>query len=299
MRLALAIFLFPLLGTHAVAEPETTSLILEVPTSVRDVFVADTSAATLYHFRQGQNGLKLASEYYMSIGSNGAGKRRAWDRKTPLGIYFVTGQLDTSRMHEKYGYTAFPLDYPNVWDQQNGRTGDGVWVHGVANDSEQRPPLDTDGCIALPNDVLRAIEHSFVPQLTPVIVMPAIQGVPHVDAQATTRQGLRSAIDAWADQLAKRDLSAYLSMYSADFRYRGLNRDEWTALRKRLFVAAAPASLSIDQLLLLVDPSAPGVYLSRFFLVSEREGHTSKILKRLYWRRADSGKWEIVAEDNG
>jgi len=86
----------------------------------------------------------------MSIGENGVGKERAWDRRTPLGIYFANEQLDTSRMHDKYGPMAFPLDYPNAWDEVNARTGDGIWIHGVDRNGEVSPLQQRiDQCVAL------------------------------------------------------------------------------------------------------------------------------------------------------
>ena len=62
----------------------------------------------------------------MSIGQEGPGKQSSGDKRTPLGVYFVTEQLDTSKLHEKYGVTAFVLDYPNVWDLRSRRSGDGI-----------------------------------------------------------------------------------------------------------------------------------------------------------------------------
>jgi len=121
--------------------------ILQVPDSVSSVFIAETEAAPLRRYERGEGGFEPREDRYMFVGENGVGKQRAWDRRTPLGIYFANEQLDTSRMHEKYGPTAFPLDYPNAWDEFNERTGDGIWIHGVPSDSEHRPPLDTDGCI--------------------------------------------------------------------------------------------------------------------------------------------------------
>ncbi len=68
-------------------------------------------------FGRTASGIVKIDQRYMSIGENGVGKKRAWDRKTPLGIYFITEQLDTSNLDDKYGVAAYPLDYPNAWDR--------------------------------------------------------------------------------------------------------------------------------------------------------------------------------------
>ena len=80
----------------AFAQTLLPAYVLQLPESVGDVFIADTSAATIYRFEQSSAGMTLGHEGYMSIGEGGAGKERAWDRRTPLGIYFVVDQLDTS-----------------------------------------------------------------------------------------------------------------------------------------------------------------------------------------------------------
>jgi len=151
MKRLLVIFLLLMPGLlGARSDGQVPAYLLQLPASLETILVAETDTSTLYRFAAIQGQIKIHDERYMSIGQNGVGKMRPWDRRTPLGIYFVVEQLDTSKLHERYGPTAFPLDYPNIWDRINRRGGDGIWIHGVAPGGDQRPPLDTDGCIALP-----------------------------------------------------------------------------------------------------------------------------------------------------
>ena len=234
----------------------------------------------------------------MSIGQKGAGKERAWDRRTPLGVYFVVDQLDTDTMHEKYGITAFPLDYPNVWDRKQARTGDGIWVHGVLADGGQRPPLDTDGCIALPNEDLAALEDRFIPLVTPVIVTREMRWQ-DAESIAKIRDELNAAISAWATHYGDANLHAYLSMYAEDFSYRGMQLSEWASFRLQALEKRGAVNVAVDELLLLADPEEEGLYLSRFHETMSGSDVASRTIKRLYWRRNDKGDWRIVAEDNG
>ena len=64
----------------------------------------------------------------------------------------------------------YPLDYPNAWDRQRQRTGSGIWLHGVDHKNPDRPPLDTDGCLALPNEEILLLADVLEPLVTPVIV---------------------------------------------------------------------------------------------------------------------------------
>jgi murein L,D-transpeptidase YafK len=287
-----------LLATSSSAEVTLPAYILQLPESVNDVFIADTSTATIYRFEQSPLGVNLGHEGYMSIGQKGAGKERAWDRRTPLGVYFVVDQLDTDTMHEKYGITAFPLDYPNVWDRKQARTGDGIWVHGVLADGGRRPPLDTDGCIALPNEDLAALEDRFVPLVTPVIVTREMRWQ-DAESIAAIRDELNAAISAWATHYGDANLHAYLSMYADDFSYRGMQLSEWASFRLQAFEKRGAVKVAVDELLLLADPEEEGLYLSRFHETMSGSDVASRTIKRLYWRRNDKGDWRIVAEDNG
>jgi len=272
--------------------------LLQVPASVFVILVAETDTSTLHRFATDAGQFENRDERYMSVGQNGVGKQRPWDRRTPLGIYFVNEQLDTSKLHEKYGPTAFSLDYPNAWDRVNRRAGDGIWIHGVAPNGDRRPPLDTDGCIALPNDELLALEAQLVSLVTPVVITREIQWVSQ-EQLAATRAELKAALDDWADSYRSGDLHKYLSMYADDFGYRGMDREAWASFRARTMVASPLRDFNLTDILLLADPEDAGLYLSRFrqtIVNDEREIATTK---RLYWRRSANGELKIVAEDNG
>ena len=142
LRLGTLLLIFAVVPVFAGNDDRQPAYLLEMPDSVGLVLIAETATSTLHYFGPGENGARKQGGSYMSIGQRGAGKQRAWDRKTPLGIFFITEQLDTSKLHEKYGPTAFPLDYPSIWDRLNRRSGDGIWLHGVTPNAGRRPPLD-------------------------------------------------------------------------------------------------------------------------------------------------------------
>ncbi len=274
--------------------------LLRVPASIETVFVADIEASSFYRFdREDDYHFAPAGQDYMSIGRGGIRKEREGDRKTPLGIYFVTEQLDTTKLHDKYGITAFPLDYPNAWDRRLGRTGDGIWVHGVDRNSDNRPPLDTDGCIALPNERLRALESVFVPNVTPVLISKHLEWAAPADVHAT-RISLEAAVVDWARALEGGDMHAWLDAYDEAFRHWGMSKAEWSSFSMQTVARRAITEVRVSDLLLLGDPAEPGLYLSRFRLeVTEADARKVVSLRRMYWRRSESGAFRIVAEDAG
>ena len=295
--LTLAVLLLP--GVLA-AQPGDglPAYLLQVPETVAAIFVAETNTATLYRFEVGTTGPEYSDERYMSIGQNGVGKTRAWDRRTPLGIYFVNEQLDTSGLDEKYGPMAFPLDYPNVWDRSNERSGDGIWIHGASPHGGRRPPLDTDGCIALSNEELLALKDQLMPLVTPVIIVRQISWLSS-EQIAATRAELAAVLDLWAESRRSGDLHQYLSLYADEFEYRGMGRDDWAGYRLQTVSTTPIREFELQEVLLLADPEDSGLYLSRFRQIIVDGERTIVTTKRLYWRRTVDGALKIVAEDNG
>ena len=285
--------------TSAQATVPVPAWLIRLPETTATVFIAETSAAAFHRFDRSDDGVTKVRQDYMSIGLGGAGKERAGDQRTPLGIYFVTGQLDTSTLHDKYGVTAFPLDYPNAWDRRHGRSGDGIWVHGVDPNGGTRPKRDTDGCISLPNDRLRALEDYFEPNVTPVLIGEQLVWADPAEV-AVTRAALEGAIARWSDALRTGDMYSWLEFYDGSFEHWGMNREEWAAFSLQTVGQREISEVTVSDLLILGDPVEKGLYLARFRLEIVEAGERDVVsMRRMYWRRSESGALRIVAEDAG
>ena len=287
------------LATASVIAEPVPAWVLRLPESTPTLFIAETSASAFHRFDRAGDGVVKVRQDYMSIGKGGTGKERDGDQRTPLGVYFVTEQLDTSRLHDKYGVTAFPLDYPNAWDRRLGRTGDGIWVHGVDPQGGTRPPLDTDGCIALPNERLLALEKNFAANVTPVLIATELSW-DEPGAVAALRVALEQAVTRWADSLAQGDMYTWLDAYDDSFQHWGMNKEEWSAFSLETVGQRPIDNVTVSELLLLADPAEEGLYLSRFRLeIGEGASRSVISMRRMYWRRSESGAFKIVAEDSG
>jgi murein L,D-transpeptidase YafK len=289
-----------ILGTSvtASAEDRRPASLIRIPESTTTLFIAETSTAQFHRFDRSSDGLVLSASHYMSIGTNGSGKQRSGDRRTPLGAYFATEQLDTSQLHDKYGVTAFPLDYPNEWDRLAARDGDGIWVHGVLPGGGRRPERDTDGCIALPNEDLSLLVPVFRDNVTPVLVTLAVDWVGEASI-LPLRAELEDRIDEWADSKRKGNLYAHLALYSDEFQRWGMNKAEWSSLRMQTESLHAVQHVEVSDLLLVGYPEEEGLYLSRFLLETQDDDRIIVSRTRLYWRRDKGGDLKIVAEDVG
>lgn len=288
-----------LLPCLAVAELDTVpAYVLLLPPSVQTVLIAETDTATLHRYTATESGLVPADQQRMSIGQNGVGKQETGDRKTPLGVYFVAEELDTSKLHEKYGPVAFPLDYPNAWDKRNQRSGHGIWIHGVAPGTELRPAFDTDGCIAMDNESLLVLQRYLAPTQTPVIVSRSLERTSRAEL-ARMRERLLAELQSWVDGYREGDWHRFLGLYADDFSYRGMNRDEWSVYRLQSADRQQLTDFAVYEIMLLKDPDEPDLYISRFRQETAAGGRLLSVTKRLYWRATGSGTLKIVAEDNG
>src|SRR5699024_9492656 len=101
--------------------------ILQLAPEYKHAIVADLDHNRLYLFANNDGLPRLIGDFYATIGSQGADKRVAGDNRTPIGIYRITTYRNGDQLPELYGTGAFPLNYPNPYDQLRGRTGYGIW----------------------------------------------------------------------------------------------------------------------------------------------------------------------------
>lgn len=155
----------------AVAEMVLHSSVLKVGHQPHLVII-NLAKSRLYLYENRQGELNLLASYYISMGTGGAGKQHEGDRKTPIGVYHITDWVPGQRLADLYGFGALPLDYPNIWDQAQGRTGHGIWLHGTPSNTFSRPPMSSQGCVVLNNDEMSSLVTQFnVGLATPVVIL--------------------------------------------------------------------------------------------------------------------------------
>ncbi len=128
--------------------------------------VVEKMTQRLYLFEQKER-VELLHEFTCATGENPGQKVVKGDARTPEGIYYIT-QFYEDKKVTVFGNRAFHLDYPNVFDQNAGRNGDGIYIHGS---NKTLMPKSTNGCITLNNSDLDKLAPYLTINSLPIIVV--------------------------------------------------------------------------------------------------------------------------------
>jgi L,D-peptidoglycan transpeptidase YkuD (ErfK/YbiS/YcfS/YnhG family) len=94
------------------------------------------------------DGGRPVAQHRVALGAGGVGKRRAGDRKTPVGLYRLGSPRASS-----YFRTFVPVGYPTPAQAALGFTGSAIGIHGPARWMPDGALRNwTAGCIALGRD---------------------------------------------------------------------------------------------------------------------------------------------------
>ena len=137
------------------------------------LMLVSLSESRIYIYQRDESGkMQNVADYYVSMGRKGSGKQKEGDLRTPVGVYHVVDLLPDSDLPDLYGVGALPLNYPNQWDLEHGKTGSGIWLHGTPRDTYIRAPKASRGCVVLNNQAMQTLlaEYKF-PFATPVLIV--------------------------------------------------------------------------------------------------------------------------------
>ncbi|MFK8015651.1 MAG: L,D-transpeptidase family protein [Gammaproteobacteria bacterium] len=283
-------------GSAFVAGDRLPAPLLKAGPNHPTIVFVDLALSRLFLFDNRGERPELIADYYVSSGKNGVGKRRKGDKKTPLGVYFVTQRLPGAGLPDRYGPVAFPVDYPNDWDARHGRTGSGIWVHGVSSDTYSRPPLDSDGCVALTNTELSQIAPKIEPGTTPVLIGYDEPWLSPNEATALTG-GVEEQVEAWRSAWESGNTERYLDYYASDFSGRGMGKKAWSDYKRRVSQNKTFLEVELTDVSVYGYPDEEGVVVVSFEQRYRSNNFNSTSRKRQYWRRDDNGVWRIVSEN--
>jgi murein L,D-transpeptidase YafK len=268
--------------------------LLQMEPDQKFAIVVDTQRSRLYIYQNDNGRPRFVADYYIAHGKLGAEKTREGDKRTPVGVYHVTANLPRQKLSDFYGSGAFPINYPNEWDRQQGRNGHGIWLHGTPSDTYSRPPRASDGCVVLTNQDLDTLSGYLQVGLTPVIISNTIEWL-SLDDWASERTALNREIEAWRKDWESRDVDRYLAHYSRSFRNNEGDYGQW-AQQKRL-VAAGKSWVKVDlsKLSVFRNPGKQDMIVVTFEQDYRSNNLSNVLKKRQYWVK-EGGRWKIIYE---
>ncbi len=268
--------------------------VLQLAPGQKAALVIDTAKSTLFVFQNDGHGLHYVADYYITVGKNGTEKSREGDKRTPLGVYHVTGTLPRQALSDFYGSGAYPINYPNEWDLLRGRDGHGIWLHGTPADTYSRPPRASDGCIVLSNEDLGIIASHLQFGHTPVIIADGVEWVTP-DVLRDARSELTAEIERWRHDWESRDTETYLQHYAAKFSSRDMDFAQWAAQKRAVNAGKSWIRLKLDDVSLILYPGKEEIAVVTFGQDYASNNLSNQMRKRQYWIR-QGHTWKIIFE---
>jgi len=268
------------------------SQFLALSAANKHAIAIDTTKSRLYLFEHTITGIKLLADYYISVGKSGTEKKIEGDLRTPLGVYFITSNLDPKQLKDFYGSGALPVNYPNPLDVKRGKTGGGIWLHGVPPSQFSRAPLATDGCVVLANPDLDHIIRTVQIRTTPVVIAQNLKWVVSQNVRVDSKP-FEDALKAWQAAKSSGDVSLVSSWYAPDFASNGKTLSEWTPSLRIEMNKHAGKDIQLKDVSYLrwTDASDTMVVTFGELIQGEKTGR----IKRQYWNRQGL-QWKIFYE---
>ncbi len=268
--------------------------LLQMQPDQKYAIVVDTQKSRLYVYANDNGRPRFVADYYVTQGKLGADKVSEGDKKTPIGVYHVTASLPRQKLSDLYGSGAFPINYPNEWDRQQGRNGHGIWLHGTPSDTFSRPPKASYGCVVLSNHDLDIVAKDLQIGLTPVIISNSVEWL-SLDDWDKERGELNKAIEGWRADWESRDIDRFLQHYSPKFSGGNQNFSQFAAQKRQVNASKQWIKVKIENLSVFRNPGKDELVVTTFDQQYRSNNLENTMKKRQYWKRED-GKWKIIYE---
>ncbi|MEZ5647335.1 MAG: L,D-transpeptidase [Burkholderiaceae bacterium] len=287
--------------TERPPEGSIPSQFLVLGTQSRHAIAIDASRSRLYLFEnQGANDgqstprMRLLGDFYISVGLSGTEKQVEGDKRTPLGVYYITSSLNPRKLPDLYGVGALPINYPNALDLQRGKTGSGIWLHGTPREQFVRAPQASDGCVVLSNPDLERLLETVQIRTTPVVIAPELDWVTADRADAERRR-FQAALDGWREARGQADAERLRQYYSPRFQAQGRDPDAWWSRTEDEMRTRGARAVDLKDLSILRWKDSDDTMVVTFGEVPH--GQARGVTRRQYWILEDK-HWKIFYEGN-
>jgi len=263
------------------------------------LLIGEKDTKILYIFRFLDGKFSLVKQYPCVIGANNHDKRREGDFATPEGVYFFLRFAPGKTLAENFGYGAFVLNYPNFLDRKEKRDGDGIWLHGHSpGKTIGVDVLDTKGCIAVSNDVLKEIAGFLKPNGTPIAIVSKLQFTKS-ESQKELAKELKHFLNSWRQSWESINTKKYLSFYSSSFvNSEGMNYNAFKQHKEKTNKSKKFIRVKIDNLAILVPPEHGGNIAVARFQQRYTSNNFKNDSKKIFYLKKGQAGWQIIGESS-
>ncbi len=265
------------------------------------VIIAEKSTHKLYLYKNDEGFPNLIKTYQMATGKKAGDKQYQGDHRTPEGVYYLTQFLthqDLLTRHGKqgeiYGVGAFVLNYPNPIDEQEGKTGGGIWLHSTNDETRIEKGLDSRGCIVTANSDLIDISRYIELERTPIVVLHEIPFLSK-DAWLTKKQKVENTISQWLTSWRAEDIDGFIDTYHKTFKDpRKGSLSNFKNYKRAVFAAPGKPEIQLYDLSLLQS----GEYIMATFKQAYKSTTIEDLgRKTIYLKQDEYYNWKIVSEN--
>ena len=162
------------------------------------------------------------------VGEASGDKQVEGDLKTPIGAYKLQRRI--TNVDSFYGPLAITTNYPNIYDKSQGKTGHGIWIHGLPLNQERDD--FTQGCIALDNEKITHLDKT-------IDIDNSILVISEQKLEDTSKDDISTVLSnifKWRDAWKEGNITSYLSFYAEDFRKsNGESFEKFAKYKTRIF----------------------------------------------------------------
>ena len=290
--------------------------LIQLGSNVSEVLLVDLSNSTLFQFDANHSSPTLVSQHYIGSGKAGFGKRVEGDNKTPLGVYRITGVRSDASLPDLYGSGALMLDYPNALDLYHGRTGSGIWLHGVPHGQRSRAPRSSEGCVTMSNDHFTRLQERVSISDSRIVLSDQVNWISQTKLQQEQVQ-FRTLFSRYQHAWTNANQEALISLYensdsvpkhldlkTSDFvKVSGPSPTHSAAANPRANYLKSLAALNPDEISIFRNPSLPTPQLdlshkleANYVAMSAQFGSKNEHQLTIYWAKGKDGQWRVLTE---
>lgn len=223
--------------------------------SYDNILACDKSKSKLCVYKKDDNNsYQLKREYSAFTGKLKGDKKREGDLRTPIGIYDIVKKI--TKVDSFYGPMAFVTSYPNVFDTYKGKTGQGIWIHGLPVNQER--DAFTKGCIAINNKSIKCLDKNIDINKTVLIIDSTLPEKVHSKKEFSQ---ILSSLYQWRYAWIYNNLNDYLSFYTPEFkRFDGMGIKQFSKYKTRIFNKKEKKSIIFNNINVIPYPETDNIF---------------------------------------